>query len=64
MARRPDDDSSLLTLLEQGVKDVLADAKATKPQKLKAIEAGCKVLMIKRKLTGDEDGNGSFFPDR
>ena len=58
MKAPPADD--FLTLLEKGVRDVMADKKATPGDKLKAIEAGAKLLGIKHKISGSGDGDSYF----
>jgi hypothetical protein len=54
----PTDD--FLILLEKGVRDVIADKKATPADRLKAIEAGAKLLGIKHKISGSADGDSYF----
>jgi len=51
----------LLADLRNAVKAVLSDAKATPAEKLKAIEAGSKLLMIQHKISDREDEGGNFF---
>ena len=46
-----------LTVLEQGVRTVLKAKKATPSERVAAITAGAKLLMIKHKISGaDEKG--------
>ncbi len=53
-------EKTLIDVLDQGVRDVLADAKATAKDKVDAVNAGAKLLMIKHKISlGEEDG--AFF---
>ena len=48
-----------MAVLERGVRQVLADKKATASEKLAAVNAGAKLLAIKHKIeTGDSD---NFF---
>ncbi len=54
-------DDPLMTLLEQGVRDVLKSERSTPAQRLQAISAGAKLLAVKHKISGDDDGTGSFF---
>lgn len=61
MKRQPDDvtNSNFLHSLEDGVAAILANPKATLAERLKAIEVGSRLLMVKNKI-GDGD-SGSFF---
>ena len=58
MSRKPTDD--FLGVLEQGVRDVLKDEKAKVADKLKALDAGAKLLMVRHKIEGGT-ADGSFF---
>jgi hypothetical protein len=61
-APKPKEDK-FLKLLEDGVKSVLEKADATAAEKLKAIEAGVKVAMIRHRIEGGGGGgtDGQFF---
>ena len=48
-----------LTTLEAGVKAVLADKKAKASERVAAITAGVKVMAIRHKIAGGDDGG--FF---
>lgn len=50
-------------LLEDGVRAVLQDKDASPADKLKAIDAGAKLLAIRHKIETSEGGDGStsFF---
>jgi hypothetical protein len=58
LSRKPTDD--FLGVLEQGVRDVLKDEKAKVADKLKALDAGAKLLMVRHKIEGGS-ADGSFF---
>jgi len=64
MPRKPPEDeevsSDLLTALEQGVRSILSNRKATRSEKVQAITAGTKLLQIRHKIKGGGD-DGSFF---
>jgi len=52
----------LLEELERQVRNILRDDSSRKHERLKAIEVGVKLLMIRHKIDGAEGGNdGSFF---
>ena len=54
---QPTESQDFLTVLEQGVRDVLKNRKATAADKLGAINAGAKLIAIEHKITGgDESG--------
>ena len=48
-----------MAVLERGVRQVLADKKATASEKLAAVNAGAKLLAIKHRIEGGEETN--FF---
>ena len=52
-------DDNFLRLLENGVKRVLRDKEATASERLAAVSAGAKILMLKFKISGDDEKN--FF---
>lgn len=51
----------LLEVLEQEVKEILNSRKATKADKLSAINAGVRLAAIKHKIAGAGDNDESFF---
>lgn len=53
----PDD---LLSSLEAGVRSVLTDKKATRAEKVQAITAGTKLLLIRHKIKGSTDDDNFF----
>ena len=55
----PDQDEQLLTLLEKGVKDVLTSKRSNPADRLKAVDSGIKLLAIRHKIGGGDEGN--FF---
>jgi hypothetical protein len=59
-AKPPKGEKDLSEVLEASIRAVLKD-KSTKPSdRLKAIEAGAKLLMIRHKISGAGD-DGNFF---
>ena len=50
---KPKDDK-LLKILEDGIRDILANKKTKTGERLKAIEAGAKLLTIRYRLEGSE----------
>jgi len=60
-ALKPDDTATedFLKTLEDGVRRVLSDSKAKASERVSAIAAGAKLLMIKHKISGDDET--SFF---
>jgi hypothetical protein len=57
-ANKPDE---LLAEMEKQVLEMLKKARLTNTEKLKAIEAGAKVLMIRHKIQDGGQGDGAFF---
>lgn len=51
----------LITLLEKGIRSVLSNKEATSKEKMEAVNAGTRLLMIKHKISGDSDEPGGFF---
>lgn len=51
----------LVKKLEAAVTDVLNDKKASVADKLRAIDAGAKVLQIKHKISGGGEDGGNYF---
>lgn len=60
---KPAKDSSFLNSLENAVTVILASDKTKTADRLKAIEAGAKLLTIRHRLEGmgTGDDGGSFF---
>ena len=54
-----DDSASFLKALKKGVKDVLANKDSQPSERVAAITAGAKLLIIQHKLSG-EDTKGFF----
>jgi len=54
-------DADLLSTLEKGIMDVLIDKKATAKERMDAVNAGTKLLLIKHKISDSGDDAGSFF---
>jgi hypothetical protein len=63
MTKVPAKDDSFLKTLEKAVSDILAGEKSKPAERLKAIEAGAKLLMIRHRIEGPGEGgqSGSFF---
>ena len=58
-------DTDFLKTLKDGVQSVLQDATAKPSEKIAALAAGAKILLVENKInpeTGDTDGN--FFTKR
>jgi hypothetical protein len=53
-------ESTFLDTLEREIRKVLKDPDISPSDRLKAIEAGAKLLAVRHKVTG-ESGDGSFF---
>lgn len=60
MSRKPNPDQLLVTL-EKQVNGVLKNQELTASERLKAIEVGAKLLMIRHKITDGERADGAFF---
>ena len=57
-------DTDLLTTLEQEVRNILVNGngEVSTAERLKAIEAGAKLLMIRHRINGAGEGeDGKFF---
>lgn len=54
-------EDDLLKDLEAGVRGILKNRKASKADKLAAINAGVKLAAIKHKITGGGDDEQGFF---
>lgn len=50
-----------MEILESGVRDVLTNKKATMKDRIDAINAGTKLMLIKHKITDTGGESGSFF---
>ena len=61
MSKAPEvtEKSDFQDVLEQGVRGVLGNRKATASEKLQAVAAGVKLLAIRYKISGGEED--SFF---
>lgn len=58
-AEKASEDEDFLTVLEDGVRQVLKNRKASPSDRLSAVNAGAKLLAIKHKLSLDNEDN--FF---
>jgi hypothetical protein len=62
MSKSPVKDDGFLGQLQKSVQTILDDPKTKTADRLKAIEAGAKLLTIRHRLEGGEGGqDGSFF---
>lgn len=52
---------NFMDALEQGIRDVLQNKKATMKDRIDAINAGTKLMLIKHKITDTSSEAGSFF---
>ena len=59
VVNRKDDGDNFVRLLEAGVERVLRDKEATASERLAAVNAGAKLLMIRFKISGSDEDN--FF---
>lgn len=61
MSKTPEvaEKSDFQDVLEQGVRGVLGNRKATASEKLQAVAAGVKLLAIRHKISGGDDSG--FF---
>jgi hypothetical protein len=50
-----------MEILEVGVRDVLTNKKASMKDRIDAINAGTKLMLIKHKITDTSGESGSFF---
>ena len=50
-----DDSAAFLKVLKKGVKDVLANANSEPSERVAAITAGAKLLMIQHKINGNDE---------
>ena len=57
-AEKPPDDD-FLTVLEEGIRAVLKGKKVSPTERIQAVAAGAKLLMIKHRISGD-DAKGFF----
>ena len=57
-AEKPPDDD-FLTVLEEGIRTVLKGKKVSPTERIQAVAAGAKLLMIKFRISGD-DAKGFF----
>lgn len=56
---KPTDD--FMSILESGIKDVLKDKKSSAKERMDAVNAGTKLMLIKHKISDTGDEAGSFF---
>lgn len=54
-------DTDFLASLEKGIKDVLEDKKSTAKERMDAVTAGTKLILIKHKINDSGEEAGSFF---
>lgn len=54
-------DSDFLATLEKGIKDVLENKSSTAKERMEAVNAGTKLMLIKHKISDSSDDAGSFF---
>lgn len=52
---------NFIETLEQGIRDVLTNKKVSMKDRIDAINAGTKLMLIKHKITDTSDEAGSFF---
>lgn len=57
--KKPEDD--FLSVLEKGIRAVLQDEKTTAKERMDAVNAGTKLLLIKHKISDTGNEAGSFF---
>ena len=50
-----DDSAAFLKVLKKGVKDVLANSSSEPSERVAAITAGAKLLMIQHKINGNDE---------
>lgn len=53
--------NDFLSVLENGIRDVLKDKKSKARDRMDAVNAGTKLLLIKHKISDTGDEAGSFF---
>jgi hypothetical protein len=53
-------DSDFLAVLEESVRSILKNRKASKSEKLSAITAGVKVAQMRHRITGGDENEGFF----
>ena len=54
-------DTDFLQVLENGIRSVLENKEATSKEKMDAVNAGTKLMLIKHKISDTGDDAGSFF---
>lgn len=61
MSKEPEDteDKAFMDVLEDGVRTVLKNRKASSAERVAAINVGAKLLAIKHRITGGDEDN--FF---
>lgn len=50
-----------LTLLERQIREILRDKELSSVDRLKAVEAGARLLQVRHKIEGGEQIDGAFF---
>ena len=58
MTAKPED---FMTVLEKGIRDVLGNTQSTAKEKMDAVNAGTKLMLIKHKISDTGNEAGSFF---
>lgn len=53
--------ATFMEALEAGVREVLGNKKATMKDRIDAINAGTKLMLIRHKIKDPDDSPGSFF---
>lgn len=61
MTKPRKDPDATMERLKQAVRAVLDDRKASASEKVRAIEAGAKLLMIEAKIKMTDDPDANFF---
>lgn len=54
-------DTDFMKVLETGIRDVLENKESTAKERMDAVNAGTKLLLIKHKISDAGDEAGSFF---
>ncbi len=50
-----------MSILEKGIRKVLEDDKSTAKERMDAVNAGTRLMLIKHKITDTSNESGSFF---
>lgn len=62
--KKRNEDTDFLQKMQEGITAILSDDKATISDRIDAITAGTKIMMVKHKIKDDggkENGGGKFF---